>query len=63
MNGRFADAKAINLVAGQEATGGRHVPRHNPQVLMLDESMAGLTPTEIHDASGMIRSCATKAWR
>jgi len=27
-----------------------------PQVLMLDESMAGLTPTEIGEASRLIRS-------
>jgi branched-chain amino acid transport system ATP-binding protein len=26
-----------------------------PKVLMLDESMAGLTPTEIHESSAMIR--------
>lgn len=27
----------------------------NPRVLMLDESMAGLTPTEIQESTGMIR--------
>ncbi|HON42212.1 MAG TPA: ABC transporter ATP-binding protein [Bacillota bacterium] len=27
-----------------------------PSILMLDESMAGLTPTEIHESSAMIRS-------
>jgi len=27
----------------------------DPKVLMLDESMAGLTPTEIQEATGMLR--------
>jgi len=54
--GDKADMTAVNLtlpakkrleVAMCLATG--------PKVLMLDESMAGLTPTEIHESSAMIR--------
>ena len=40
----------------EETPGGGHVPRHRPEVLMLDECMAGLTPTEIQGACSLIRS-------
>ncbi len=53
---KFADAKAINLtLPAKKRLEVAMCLATNPQVLMLDESMAGLTPTEIHDASGMIR--------
>ncbi|OPZ65347.1 MAG: Lipopolysaccharide export system ATP-binding protein LptB [Firmicutes bacterium ADurb.Bin506] len=52
---RFADMRAVNLtLPAKKRLEVAMCLATDPQVLMLDESMAGLTPTEIHDASSMI---------